>query len=296
MLQYARRGEETGVDSLWALDRLVFENQEPLLGLAAAAVITTRMQLGTSILLATLRPPALLAKMIATLDQLSGGRVILGIGVGSRPDDFAAAEVPFEHRGARAEELVQLLKLVWSGKPVKHAGRAYNVDVGPVGPRPVQQPHPPVWFGGSAEAALKRVGRIADGYIGSSSGGPDGFRQNWDQVRRSAEQAGRDPSAITPAALVWACVDDDRAKAVELTERYFSHYYPSGRRPGPADMAGPADACVRAANEYFKAGVQHLIIGTVTADLRYLDRLCEVVGPGMATFLRSQLEAGWGVA
>jgi probable F420-dependent oxidoreductase len=258
----------------------VFNNHDPLLSLAAAAAITRRVRLGTSVLLATLRPPALLAKMVATLDQISAGRVTLGIGVGSRADDFAAAEVPFEHRGGRAEELVRLLDLTWGGQPVKHAGKAYNLDVGPIGPRPVQQPRPPIWFGGSADSALRRVGRIADGYIGSSSGGPDGFRTNWEKVRRAAEESGRDPATLTPAALVWACVDDDRANALALTERYFAHYYPGGRRVTTgADLTGPADECVRGANGYFQAGVQHLIVGIVTADPRYLDRFCEQVLP-----------------
>jgi probable F420-dependent oxidoreductase len=280
MLRFARQAEEAGLDSVWCLDRLVFNNHDPLLSLAAAAAITRRVRLGTSVLLATLRPPALLAKMVATLDQLSGGRMTLGIGVGSRSDDFAAAEVPFEHRGSRADELVRVLELAWSGRPVRHRGRFFSIDVGPIGPRPAQQPRPPIWFGGSADSALRRVGRIADGYIGSSSGGPEGFRANWDKVRQAAEAAGRDPASITPAALVWACVDDDRASAVAMAERYFAHYYPSGRRVSSgADLTGPADACVRGANAYFKAGVQHLIVGIVSADPRYLDRFCEHVLP-----------------
>src|SRR5690242_15604356 len=103
MLIFARQSEEAGADSVWCLDRLVFDNHDPLLSLAAAAATTRRVRLGTSVLLATLRPPLLLAKMVATIDQLSGGRMTLGIGVGSRADDFGAAEVPFEHRGSRAE-------------------------------------------------------------------------------------------------------------------------------------------------------------------------------------------------
>src|SRR5262245_26585593 len=100
-LEFARRAEQAGVDSLWSLDRLVFDNYDPLITLAVVAGATQRVRLGTSVLLATLRPPAVLAKMIASLDQISGGRVTIGIGVGSRPDDFAGAEIPFEHRGTR---------------------------------------------------------------------------------------------------------------------------------------------------------------------------------------------------
>src|SRR4051794_36114507 len=96
-LRFAQRAEEAGAESIWVMDRLVFHNQEPMVVLGALAASTSRVRLGTSVLLPTLRPPALLAKMFMTLDQLSGGRMTLGMGVGSRADDFAGSGVPFEH-------------------------------------------------------------------------------------------------------------------------------------------------------------------------------------------------------
>jgi len=278
-LAFARRAEEAGADSIWALDRLVFGNQDPLLALAATTATTQRVRIGTCVLLATLRPPALLAKMVGTLDQLSNGRVTLGIGVGSRPDDFAAADIPFEHRGGRAEELVEVLRAAWSGAPLRHDGHYYQLNIGPVGPPPIQA-HLPIWFGGNADSALRRIARIADGYIGSSSGGPEGFRANWDKIRRHAEVVGRDPSTITPAALVYCCVDDDRERALARAAAYFDFYY-GGTRGRRADgmMVGSAEECARIAQSYFDAGVQTLIIGSVTADLMYLDRLCSKVLP-----------------
>lgn len=279
-VEFARRAEEAGAHSIWTIDRLVFDSQESLVSLAAVAATTSRVRLGTSVLLATLRPPALLAKMIASLDRLSGGRVILGMGVGSRPDDFAAAGVPFEHRGGRAEELVRILRLAWSGAPVRHTGRFYQMDVGPIGPRPVQQPYPPIWFGGSAEPALKRVGRIADGYIAGSGGGPEGFRATWEKVCRYAEAAGRDPATIRPALLAFACVDDDRQRAEALALRYLANYYGPRRADMQAYLLGSAEECVQKARAYFAAGVEELIIASVTADAAYARRLCEeVVAP-----------------
>jgi probable F420-dependent oxidoreductase len=279
-IEFARRAEQAGADSVWSLDRLVFENYDPLITLAVVAGVTQRVRLGTSVLLASLRPPALLAKMVASLDQISGGRMTLGIGVGSRSDDFAAAEVPFEHRGTRAEEVVAILRLAWSGAPVRFEGRFFNVDVGPVGPRPAQS-HLPIWFGGSAESALRRVGRIADGYIGGSGGGAPGFRATWEKVQRAAETAKRDPSTITPAALVYAAVDDDRDRARERALSYRRHYYGTSR--GALDVegapVGTADDVVRVIHDYFAAGVETLIIGSPTADLEALDRLCNDVLP-----------------
>lgn len=277
-IDFATRAEEAGAQSIWAGDRLVFGNHEPLLSLAAAAAVTTRVRLGTCVLLATLRPPALLAKQVASLDQMSGGRVILGVGVGSRPDDFAAAQLPFEHRGGRAEEMVDILRLGWRGEPLKYAGRFYQVDVGPVGPQPSQS-HVPIWFGGSAESALKRIARIGDGYIGGSAGGPEGFRANWAKIRRYAEAEGRDPASIAPAALIYVCVDDDRARAQELADRYLRTYYGPRRSDTSSFLLGSADECLNLAATYVAAGVRTFILGSVTADLRYLDRLCETLLP-----------------
>ncbi len=278
MVEWAKRTKAAGLDGLFTLDRLVFDNYEPMLSLAAASAVAPGMILGMSVLLGALRPPTLLAKMAATLERMNGQDVILGLGVGSRADDFAAAEVPFEHRGTRLEEAIQIVKLCWSGHPVKFSGRFYNVDVGPVGPKPS---HPlPIWLGGGAtESALKRIGRLADGYIASSSGGPNGFRANWDKVRGYAQQAGRDPSGLVPAALVYVLVEDDVSRGEQITASYFEYYY-AGRRPGRGGaIIGSAQAVADGIQQYVEAGVEYLIIGFPTAGLPYLDAFLEKVAP-----------------
>src|SRR5207248_7858581 len=127
-------------------------------------------------------------------------------------------------RGSRMPELLSILRRAWSGGPLQHDGRYYHLDVGPIGPRPLQAGGPPIWLGGNADAALRRIGRQADGYVGSSTGGPAGVRRAWDVVRASAEAAGRDPDRLTFAALVRACVDDDRARAAERATANARHY------------------------------------------------------------------------
>jgi len=231
------------------------------------------------VLLPTLRPPTLLAKMVGTLDRMSGGRVTLGFGVGSRQDDFAAAEIQWEHRGSRMDELVRILRTTWSGDAVQHKGKFYDVEVGPIGPRPVQA-HIPIWFGGSAEPALRRIVRLGDGFIGSSSGGPGAFKENWAKIQEMAHAAGRDPSELTPAALIYACVDDDRSVAEQKAIAYRQHYY-GGRRPidVSGSMLGSADECVEIGQSFLEAGVETLVIASATAHLRYFDRLCEKVLP-----------------
>jgi probable F420-dependent oxidoreductase len=271
---FARRGEAAGVHSLWVIDRLVFDNVEAMCALTAAAAVTNRVRLGPSVLLGTLRPPVLLAKQAASLDVLSGGRAILGLGVGSRPDDFAAAGVPYAARGARLGEAVRVMRQIWRGEPLQHQGRAYQLESGSIGPRPVQPGGPPLWFGGGAEAQLRRAGRLADGYIGSSSSGPEGVRAAWNTVRQAAADAGRDPGALKLGCLIWASVDDDRDRAYQRAETYMRHYYPPERaKVSPASLLGPPKACIRQAQAFFDIGVDVLIIGPVTADPAHLDRL-----------------------
>lgn len=278
VLDFARRAEASGADSVWTIDRVVANNAEPLISLAAAPGATSRVRLGTAVLLAPLRKPVWLAKQVATLDQISGGRAILGLGVGNRQDDFAATGSEFERRGARTEETIDLLRVVWSGQPVKHEGQFFHMDVGPIGPRPTQGTVP-IWIGGSAEPVLRRVGRMADGFIGGSGAGPDGFRANWAKIRDHAQAAGRDAASITPGTLVYACVDDDRSRAESFALQYLAAYYGPRRTDLTPFLLGPADECVRKAQAYFEAGVQTMIIASFTADLRYCDRLCEDVLP-----------------
>ena len=140
---------------------------------------------------------------------------------------------------------------------------------------PVQPGGPPIWLGGSAPAALRRAGRLADGYIASSTSGPAGISRAWQTVRESAEQAGRDPAAITLAALVRAAVDEDTDRAMERTVANARHYRPNAREiPDPAALLlGAPAVCIERAQAYFAAGVDLLIVAPVTADLAHLDRL-----------------------
>jgi alkanesulfonate monooxygenase SsuD/methylene tetrahydromethanopterin reductase-like flavin-dependent oxidoreductase (luciferase family) len=153
----AKKCEEIGVHSMWIIDRIAYDNLEPLSVLTAAAAVTQRIRLGTSVLLAAVRHPTLLAKTVATLDFISGGRVTLGIGFGSRENDFTAVEIPFERRGSRAVEGIHLMKRLWTEEKVSHKGIFYQVENLTIGPKPIQSPHPPIWTGGSANV-LKTCG------------------------------------------------------------------------------------------------------------------------------------------
>jgi probable F420-dependent oxidoreductase len=278
---FARKAEALGFNALWTIDRVVYDNLEPLTTLAAAASVTSKIRLGTSVMLLPLRDPVMAAKIIASLDVLSGGRVTLGVGIGSRPDDFAATRIPYNERGARVGEALELMKKLWGGKPVTHKGRFYQVENLAIGPAPIQKPHPPVWMGGSNPKALERVGRLADGYIAGSVG-PEGFKRNWDLVQDSARRAGRDPGTIARAALVHTCVDPDKERAVQATTAALTRYYGRVLFDIEKSLAvGPPEHCVARLREYHQAGADHVIVTPVTTDPGMLDLFAQKVMPAL---------------
>jgi len=158
ILEWARRAEAHDFTSLGITDRVVYGNYEPLIALAAAAAVTHRIRLMTTILIAPLRPAGLLAKQAASLDALSGGRLTLGLGVGAREDDFVAAPASFHDRGRRFDQQLALMKRIWASQPAVEG-------VGPVGPLPARPGGPEVLIGAYTPVAVQRVGRWADGLI-----------------------------------------------------------------------------------------------------------------------------------
>lgn len=275
----ARKCEAMGVHSFWVIDRIAYDNLEPFTVLAAASAVTEKIRIGTSVLLAALRHPTLLAKTVATLDLLSRGRVTLGIGFGSRENDFTAVEIPFHGRGSRAEEALRLMKRLWTEEGVTHRGRFFQVENLTIGPRPIQSPHPPIWMGGSAEAVLRRAARLADGYICGSSAIQD-FPSLWEKISGLAISAGRNPQEIEKAALTFMAIDDNKAKAVDACAAYVQRYYGKVRMDVEKHLlVGAPEACAEKIRYFFSKGLDTLIIGAATPDLKQLDLFGEKVLP-----------------
>ena len=279
IVNFAKKCEAMGAHSMWTIDRIAYDNLEPLTILAAAAGATERIRLGTSVLLANLRHPSHVAKIVATLDFISNGRVTLGLGFGSRESDYKAVELPFEHRGSRAVEQVQLLKRLWTEDNVTHKGRFYNLENISVGPRPVQKPHPPIWTGGSAEVALKRAGTWADGFICGSSAIAD-FPATWKKISAYAKAAGRDANKIRKASLTFMAIDDNQAKAIKTVEDYVVRYYGRLRADvANTSLVGPPSAIIDRIGAFLSKGLDTLIIGLADPDPRQLDLFGEKVLP-----------------
>jgi len=271
VVDFAKKCEAMGCHSMWTIDRIVYDNLEPLTVLAAAAGATQKIRLGTSVLLANLRHPSHVAKIVSTLDFISNGRLTVGLGFGSRESDYKAVEIPFEHRGSRAVEQVQLMKRLWTEDNVTHKGRFYNVENLTVGPKPIQKPHPPIWTGGGAEVALKRAGTWADGFICGSSAIPD-FPATWEKISGYAKAAGRDPNKINKAGLTFMAIDDDQNKAVKTVEDYVMRYYGRLRADvANTSLVGSPSAVVDRIGAFLSRGLDTLIIGLADPDPRQLD-------------------------
>jgi probable F420-dependent oxidoreductase len=205
MRHFARRAEDLGYATLWTFQRVLAPVDaqlaqrsvlDPVVALAAVAGDTHRIRLGTATICAPFTAPALLAKTLTSLDVVSGGRLTAGVGMGWLPQEYAAAGVPYERRGARMDEYLRCLTALWTQDPVEFAGEFYTVPRSHVGPAPVQHPHPPILVGGAAAPALRRAGRLAQGWIASSTHALEDLRASIELVRAGAREAGRDPDAL----------------------------------------------------------------------------------------------------
>ncbi len=209
-LEVARRAEELGYTSLWTFQRLlspldgdapVLDPQyrqvhDPLATLGYLAGQTTTVRLGVAVVNMPYYAPIVLAKLLTTIDHLSEGRLVAGLGIGWLPQEFEAVGAPMGERGARAEDFVRCLRAIWTEDVVEYEGKFYRVPRARVDPKPVQQPHPPILFGGAAEVALRRAGRLADGWISSSRADLSRIDESLAIVRRAASDAGRDAGAL----------------------------------------------------------------------------------------------------
>ncbi|HEV2640335.1 MAG TPA: TIGR03619 family F420-dependent LLM class oxidoreductase [Actinocrinis sp.] len=205
--RFAARAEELGYDSLWTFHRLLIAADaqidpvyhsvlDPLLALTFAAARTSRIRLGVAIVNLPFVSPAYLAKQASTLDVLSGGRLDLGLGTGWSPEEFTASGADPARRGARAEDYVAALRTYWADEVSQHEGEFYTVPPSRMLPKPVQQPGPPILLGGAAPAALRRAGRLADGWLSRSATDLSKIAEQIGTVRAAAAEAGRDPGAV----------------------------------------------------------------------------------------------------
>mgnify|MGYP001231053545 CR=1 FL=1 len=256
--------DRSGYDSLWVGDHIAFAIPilDPLLQLAQAAVVSRRLLLGTSVYLLPLRHPGPVAKQVSTLDHLTEGRLIFGVGVGGEfPREYDLAGVPIGERGARLSEGIAVLRKLWSGEPVAHEGRFYSFPEVRMQP-PARQPGgPPIWCGGRSEGALKRAGRLADGWM-SYVVTPEMYRASLETIAAAAEAAGRAVARFGTGHLLFARLDDTYEKALDaatetLSVRYAMDFRKAAQRY--CALGTPAQMAERI-REFHAAGVRHVVL------------------------------------
>jgi len=282
LVALAERAEALGYDSVWVGDSLIDRpRHEPLITLAGVATRAKRVALGTGVLLPALRNPVQLAHQVATLDQLSEGRVILGIGIA--PDspgiraEFAAVGVPFEKRVGRVLECMQLCRALWSGEPVTWEGR-WSLDKATIGPVPHRKGGPPIWMGGSSQGAMQRAAHHFDGWIPIAPS-PELFGQQWREMLAMARKVGRDAAAFDGAMYLTVCVDDDAARAEERVGAFLEAYYPTR---GPivkkvqAWVGGPPSVVAERLTAYAESGLTHVVIRFTGEHERQLEAMADI--------------------
>jgi len=234
VIQLARKAEQEGFDSLWVLERLVwplkpqvpypatpdgslpveYQNVfDPLDLLTFVAANTSKIALGTSVIDMLFHSPVILARRFATLDILSQGRVICGLGIGWSKDEFEVTNVSFEHRGARADEFIQALKRIWTDDVVELMGEFYKIPASKIGPKPVQKPHPPIYLGGFSPKTFSRIVNHASGWIGVVAGPLEYLENSVKTLRDEAKRAGKDPNQFKILVLTSPQVSDSGSKA-----------------------------------------------------------------------------------
>jgi probable F420-dependent oxidoreductase len=286
----AELAESVGYDSIWAGEHISFHNAifDVVVALSSWAAVTERIALGAGVVLLPLRHPSLVAKEFASLDYLSGGRVVLGVGVGGEGGkDFEAVGVPPSERGARTDEAMLALRELFSGPEASFSGRFFNFEGITIEPASSRPGGPPLWVGGRSAAALRRAGRLADGWIPIWVS-PERFAEGWQVVRDHALEAGRDPDALEPAVMLPARIDDDaerahRACADHLARRYAMEV--GEHLVARYCLAGTPGDCAARVAEYAEAGARHVIFNLSSGPgdfLEQAERLFSEVAAGVS--------------
>lgn len=281
---FVRRAEALGFHSGWTQEQVLgpWPNVGPIETMAYAAACTEQLRLGCAVFVTPLHNPVHLAKSVTSLDQLTGGRIEFGVGTGGRNRPFAAFDVDLDDGlVARFTEGLNLMKELWAQPKVTFDGRFWQLKDASMEPKPVQRPHPPVWFGGSHPAALRRAVRHGDGFFGAGSTTTAKFADQVGIVREALTEAGRDPAGFPIAKRVYVAVDDDAQHAGErVAESLVRIYGDFGRKLGSVAVYGPPGECVRGIREVIEAGAEMVLFTPLFDEAEQMERIAaEIVPP-----------------
>lgn len=277
--------DKAGFDSVWVGDHLSMPLPflDPFLMIAQAAVVSRRLTFGTGVYLLPLRSPGPAAKQAATLDHLTEGRFIFGVGIGGEfPKEYEVAGVPHNERGARLSEGIEAMRALWRGEPATFKGRHYSFEDVLMTPPSRTPGGPPIWGGGRSEPALRRIGRLADGYL-SYVVTPEMYAAALRTISDEAERKGRSIKTFGTGHLLFARVDDDYETALETATDSLSKRYAMDFRRAAERYAGlgkPEQVAERIL-DFYNAGVRHISVDLVGPYERRMEQIERFAGEVM---------------
>lgn len=271
---YLTRAEGLGFHSAWTQEAVLgpAPTLAPLELMTFAAASTERLRLGCAVFVSPLHNPVHLAKGISTLDQLSRGRIEVGMGTGGRGRMFSAFEVDPAHLVARFTEGLQLMKACWTEPRITFEGRFWQLDGASVEPKPFQKPYPPLWIGGNHPAAVRRALRYGNGFFGAGSSTTTQFAQQVQVLRAALAEAHQDPSTFQIAKRVYVVIDDDATRAREHVDAGLTQIYGSSGLNAVA-VYGPPSACIAGLREVAEAGAELIQLHPLFDEAEQMERL-----------------------
>jgi probable F420-dependent oxidoreductase len=274
----AVRAEALGFRDLWVTENTLDHvmSFDPVVVLTYAAALTSRIGVGASVLVLPVHDPRMVAHQWASLDAVSNGRAIMGVGIG-RPFHFKEFQVPEDGRVARFREQLELIRALWSQEKVTHRGRFYRLDDASLGVRPVQTKLP-IWMGVGHPNAIRRAARLADGWMAAGGSSTDDFRRAVPLLREALETAGRDPNGFPISKRIFIAVDDKPEIARGELHRWYSEVYHNPAGTDSSGIHGTPEQVRERLEEMVAMGANHLLLNPVSRHVEQLEALAEVVG------------------
>ena len=278
---FVARADALGYHSGWVQERMLggLPTLDAIPLLTYAAAFSSRLKLGTSVMLTALSAPVPLAKSLAALDQLSGGRAIVGIGIGGGTGTYAAFGLPPQRKVTLFEEGIQLMKALWTEERVTFKGRFWQLDDLATNSAPVQKPHPPIWFGAHSEVALRRAVRMGDGWMGAGNSTTQEFRKEVTLLRRLLDEEGRDPATFALSKRVYVAVTKDKGVESERTKEWFASHYGSADRALDVTVIGTENECIERLAEVVSEGIDLLMLNPIFDQMEQAELLARDVLP-----------------
>jgi probable F420-dependent oxidoreductase len=278
---FLTRAEDLGFESAWVVEQILgtIGSLEPIELLTYAAAVTARIRLGTAVLLTPLRSPVHLAKSLATLDHLSHGRLLVGVGLGGNPQVYPAYGITAERRVARFIEGLEVIRRLWTEERVTFAGRFWTLDDVAQAPKPLQKPHPPLWFGAHHPRALRRAVALGAGFMGAGSASTAAFAEEVRTLQGLCREAGREPASLVIGKRVYLAIDRDPDRAGRRLADWFDAFYGRPQLAAQVSVFGDVDACVRGLRAVLDAGAALLMLHPVFEELEHLDAIAAELAP-----------------